>query len=262
MTRRERKMAELTTARPSLEHLLEADDLGLEVLHPGGMDITRQLADLCGIGEGTSVLDVASGTGESACFLAETLGARVVGVDLSAYLLARARRKAAARGLHIEFIRGDAHRLAFAGDAFDVVISECTTCLLDKAQAIGEMVRVAKPGGRIGIHDVCWKEDTPARTKQRLAELEGERPETLDGWRALFEHAGLTGVRTVDKSDLIPTWTKGIKRTLGVSGQMRLFLRVIRRWGVSGLRGVLESERIFGSRHTGYGIIVGTKPLL
>lgn len=255
-------MADISNARPSLEHLLETDDLGLDVLHPGGMDITRELAALCGIGEGTSVLDVASGTGESACLLSEDFGARVVGVDLSEYLLARASRKAAARRLRIEFVRGDAHRLSFAEDSFDAVISECTTCLLDKAQAIGEMVRVAKPGGHIGIHDVCWKEQTPALIKQRLAQLEGERPETLHGWKSLFERAGLTAVRTVDKSGLIPTWTKGIKRRLGVSGQTKLFLKVIRRWGVSGLLSVFESERIFRSDHTGYGIIVGTKPLV
>ena len=50
----------------SLERLLEDEDLGIEVLHPGGLDITRELASMCGIGKGTTVLDVATGTGEGA----------------------------------------------------------------------------------------------------------------------------------------------------------------------------------------------------
>jgi cyclopropane fatty-acyl-phospholipid synthase-like methyltransferase len=62
----------------SLESLIENEDLGIEILHPGGLDITRELAGLCNIKENAFVLDVASGTGESACYLAETLGARIV----------------------------------------------------------------------------------------------------------------------------------------------------------------------------------------
>ena len=246
--------------RASLEQLIEAEDIGIEVLHPGGLDITLELAELCGIGAGTSVLDVASGTGESACFLAERLGARVVGVDLSDALLDRARAKAARKGLAVEFKKGDAHELPFTDDSFDVVISECTICLLDKERAMPEMVRVARPGGRVGMHDVCWREGTPAALKKRLADLEGEEPETLEGWRALFAGAGLVDIRTVDRSAVIPAWTRDVKRTIGLAGQLGLFFKVARRWGLSGLRDVLESERIFRSPYTGYGIIVGTKP--
>ena len=46
---------------------------------------------------------------------------------------------------------GNAHNLPFDMDSFDVVISECTTCILDKERAIAEMVRVTKPGGYVGI---------------------------------------------------------------------------------------------------------------
>ena len=56
-------MASHSTDRPSLETLIEDLDLGLEVLHPGGLEITRELAQLCRIGRGARVLDVASGTG-------------------------------------------------------------------------------------------------------------------------------------------------------------------------------------------------------
>lgn len=246
--------------RPSLENLIEGENLGLEILHPGGLDTTNELAQLCNIGKGSLVLDVASGTGESACFLAERLAARVTGIDASDYMVERARNKAKHRNLNVEFDTGDAHRLPFAEDTFDAAISECTVCLLDKEKAIREMLRVVKPGGHVGIHDIYWKEDTPERFKQRLAEIEGERPETLEGWKALFDHAGLVDIKVVDKSYLIPVWVKEEMRELGFAGSLKLFSKILKIWGISGLGDVWESEQIFQSKHTGYAIVVGRKP--
>lgn len=246
--------------RPSLENLVESEDLGFEIFHPGGLDITQELADLCGIKKGTFVLDVASGTGESACYLVEKLGARVVGIDASDYMIERAREKAQQWKLVIEFRQGDAHHLPFDDDTFDVVISECTMCILDKEKAIGEMVRVIKPNGWLGFHDICWKDDTPERMKKRLAEIEGERPETLEGWKALCKEAGLADVQAIDRSSLIPVWMKDTTRNLNLARIASIVLKVIKMWGISGLREVWESERIFQSKHTGYGILVGRKP--
>jgi ubiquinone/menaquinone biosynthesis C-methylase UbiE len=246
--------------RPSLEALVETQDLGLELLHPGGLEITQELAHLCQVGKNTSVLDVASGTGESACYLAERLGANVVGIDISDPMIKRARKKAEQRNLEIEFRKGDAHRLPFGTNVFDVVISECTTCILDKEKAIREMARVVKPNGHVGIHDMCWQADAPEHMRKQLAEIEGESPETLEGWKVLFERAGLTEVRTLDRSSLIPAWLKEIRKKLGFRGQLRIFLRVTRTWGIRGLKDVRASERIFRSKYAGYGIVVGRKP--
>src|SRR5579863_8934619 len=99
--------------QPSLEELLETGLLHAEVLHPGGLEITKELADLCRVGPGRRVLDVASGSGESACFLVETFGCEVVGVDGSDFMVERAREKARQRKLTIEFQQSDAHNLPF-----------------------------------------------------------------------------------------------------------------------------------------------------
>ncbi len=245
--------------QPSLEKLIETEDIGIEILHPGGMEITMELAEHCGIREGARVLDVASGTGESACRVEETYGCYVTGVDISDYMVERAGRKARERGLRTEFIKGDAHHLPFADDTFDAVISECTVCLLDKEKAAGEMVRVAKRGGCVGMHDVCWKQGAPDDFRRRLAEIENERPETLEGWKALFERAGLLNVTAEDRSFLLREWTHQIKLRLGMRGQFRIFLTVARRWGLAGLKTVWESEKIFESGHLGYCLIAGKK---
>lgn len=245
---------------PSLENLVESGELDLAILHPGGMELTLELAQLCRIKKDTSVLDVASGTGESACYLAEHTGARVVGIDISNRLIEKARRKAEQRNQKIEFRQADAHQLPFVDAAFDCAISECSVCLMDKEQALAEMARVVKAGGYVGIHDVCWQLHTPDRVKARLAEIEGESPETLDGWKSLFLKAGLADVITVDRSSLISTWIKETRKELGVMGQLKLFLKIFRKWGLRGVKDILESEWIFEGKHMGYGIIVGRKP--
>jgi arsenite methyltransferase len=246
--------------RPSLEALIEGEDLGLEVLHPGGLEITRELAEQCHVRKGARVLDVASGTGASAVFLAETFGCSVVGVDGSDAMLRQAARRIEGSELPVEFRKGDAHNLTFEPDAFDAVISECTTCLLRKPRAIAEMARVTKSGGYVGIHDVCWKRSTPERLKRRLQELESEEPETLEGWMRLFEAAGLADVRGFDRSELIPAWMKAMKKRLGPRGHYRAARAAVRRWGWGGLVKILQADRVFASPHTGYAIIVGRKP--
>jgi SAM-dependent methyltransferase len=245
----------------SLEQLIESEVLTVQSLHPGGLDLTRDLADLCKIGKGSTVLDLASGTGESACFLAERFGAHVVGVDLSEKMIRQAEEKARAKGQSlVKFQRADASHLPFADAAFDVAICECTLCLFDKEKVLNEMARVVKSGGRVGMHDLCWKESPPEDIRRTLIEIEGEQPETLDGWRGLFRRAGLMEIIAMDKSDLIPGWMKESKKQLGLIGHAVLIMRIIQRWGIRGLRRVLRSERVFTSKHMGYGIVVGTKP--
>lgn len=246
--------------RPSLENIIESEDVCLEILHPGGLDITRELSQLCHIGKAIKVLDVGSGKGESAFYLVRNFNCHIIGIDISDHMIKRAKRKAIDQGVIIQFKKGDAHDLPFKDNTFDAVISECTTSILDKERALGEMVRVARSGGYIGIHDICWKKGTPERQKQKLAEIEFRRPETLEGWKTQFEKAGLIDVMIEDRSNLIPEWEKYILEKLGRIARFMIFLKIIKNWGIGGLRMIMESRRIFQSQNTGYGMIVGKKP--
>lgn len=247
-----------TEDRPSLEALVEAGVVELETLHPGGLQLTDELATLCGVTSGTKVLDVACGTGESACYLAEHYHATVCGVDQSEGLLARAREKARARGLNVQFEKGEAEALPLSDGEFDVVVCECTLCLLDKNAALHEMVRVVRPGGRVGIHDLAWREDASDLLKRRLAEYEGEYPETLDGWKKLFTRAELGNVIAFDKSELKDHWMRDVRRRLGISEQIRLGSYACRRWGLGGLWRILRSEWVLSNQQLGYALVVGT----
>lgn len=97
------------------------------------------------------VLDVGVGTGLSLPLYPQHC--QVVGIDLSADMLKKARKKVRKYGLtHVTLMEMDASRLAFADNAFDYVVAAFVISVVpDPVHVISEMQRVAKPGGRIVI---------------------------------------------------------------------------------------------------------------
>jgi SAM-dependent methyltransferase len=165
------------------------------------------LAQNAGLRAGDRVLDVATGSGNAA-LAAARCRCEVTGIDYVPALLERARARAAAEGLEIEFAEGDAEHLAFPDASFDAVLS-CLGVMFtpDQERAAAELVRVCKPGGTIGL--VNW---TPAGfigqllrtvgkhvpppagvrpppqwgTEERLRELLGDAVSRLDIQRRTF----------------------------------------------------------------------------
>ena len=244
---------------PSLENLIESENIGIESLHPGGLETTKELADLCKVTENSRLLDVASGTGESIIYLVDKFDCVGIGIDNSSYMIERSKNKVKNQNIDVEFIIGDSHNLPFEDNYFDVIICECTMCIFDKEKAIDEMIRVIKPGGYIGMHDICWKIDTPQYLKTKLMEIEGEIPETLDEWKSIFVRAGLKNIKAIDKSHIIPSWIKNNKKEIGIKGQFKIFRKVFSKWGFRGIKNIIDTEKIFKSKFTGYGIIIGNK---
>jgi SAM-dependent methyltransferase len=106
---------------------------------------------------GERVLDVACGNGNAALAAARRF-CQVTGVDYVPALLERARRRAAAEGLEVDFQEADAEALPFPDDAFDAVLSTCGAMFApDQERTAAELLRVCRPGGRIGM--VNWVPD-------------------------------------------------------------------------------------------------------
>ncbi|HET9085244.1 MAG TPA: methyltransferase domain-containing protein [Candidatus Limnocylindrales bacterium] len=97
------------------------------------------------------VLDVATGSGNAALAAARR-GCEVTGVDYVPALLERARGRADAEELPIDFVEGDAEALPFPDASFDVVSSVFGSMFApDQEKAAAELARVVRPGGRIGV---------------------------------------------------------------------------------------------------------------
>jgi SAM-dependent methyltransferase len=106
---------------------------------------------------GERVLDVACGHGNAALAAARRF-CQVTGVDYVPALLDRARQRAQAEGLEVFFEEADAEALPFDDASFDVVLSTCGAMFApDQERTAGELLRVCRPGGRIGM--VNWVPD-------------------------------------------------------------------------------------------------------
>jgi len=109
---------------------------------------------------GNRALDIGTGTGQFAVYLARG-GFDVTGIDISAAMIAEARRYAADERLQIDFTTGDAESLDFADQTFDVIVSRNLLWTLPRPhRALMEWHRVLKPGGRLMLSDGFWKNTT------------------------------------------------------------------------------------------------------
>lgn len=119
--------------------------------------ISERLCDTVELRAGERVLDVATGSGNTAIAAARRL-CTVTGIDYEPGLLERARTRAAAEGLSVTFEEGDAEDLAADDGVYDVVLSTLGVMFTpNQEQAARELLRVSRPGGRIGLAN--WAHD-------------------------------------------------------------------------------------------------------
>lgn len=145
-----------TTSQPTLEQIKQKQQATWSTGDYGKIAwLTAPFGDvLCDavhVRPGATVLDVATGTGHVALAAARRF-CEVTAIDYVPDLLASARRRAGAEGLEVSFEEGDAEDLKFADGSFDYVLSALGVMFTaDHARAAGELTRVCRPGGTIGL---------------------------------------------------------------------------------------------------------------
>jgi SAM-dependent methyltransferase len=113
--------------------------------------IAELLAETVDLYPGQSVLDVACGNGNTSLAAARRF-CDVVGIDYVPMLLDEGRQRAQAEGLMVDFREGEAENLPFPDGSFDVVLSSIGVIFApDQEKAAAELMRVCKPGGKIGM---------------------------------------------------------------------------------------------------------------
>jgi arsenite methyltransferase len=140
--------------------------------HPGGLTLTERLGELLALSARDHVLDVGSGRGESAIFLASQFGCRVTGIDFGPGNITQATARAESANVanRVRFELGDAEQLHYADSSFDVVLCECAFCtFLDKRAAAREFARVLGATGRLGLSDLTRSGELPAELRGLLA---------------------------------------------------------------------------------------------
>lgn len=139
-------------------------------------------------------MNVGCGIGVGSAYIARKYDCRVVGVDISEKMINWSRRRAREEGVEakIEFRTADVLDLPFEADRFDVVICESVLVFVeDKPRAIQECVRVAKPGGYVGLNEGVWiKQPSPEMIAQ-VKKAIGPSVPTVETWQTLWEASGL-----------------------------------------------------------------------
>lgn len=194
----------------------------------GGLAATGKLLEMVQVDGSTMLLDVGCGTGYTACSMAKKHGCRVVGIDYSEEMIAKAERRALRLKLEdkVEFHVANVSALPFDDGTFDVAIFESFLNVLvgDKRKALEEIARVVKRGGRVGGNEVFRAESTPPEILERIRELlEGPfgpgqnlDQNTPKEWVKLFDDADLQVVEVIEKpSTRSPISPKDFYKAMG-----------------------------------------------
>lgn len=200
--------------------------VGGPTLRPGGLEITQRALSLCALPAGSRVADIGCGMGTTVDHLRRHHRLRAVGLDRSAGMLGRARR----RNPGLPLVKGDAARLPFEDGRLSAVLCECTLTLVpDIDAAWSEIRRVLAPGGFLILADIYAR---APRASAGLATLPGTS--CLKGARSRDEtvgrmhRSGFTLLAWEDRSDAL----KRLAAELVLAGGSRLAL-----WGTASSTG-------------------------
>lgn len=162
LTERVRKA--LLALGPEERRLSPQELAGLDQFHTRGLAATAELAALAGITADMSVLDIGSGIGGPARFLAASRGCRVTGVDLSEPFVDAARylTQRTGQSAQVSFQVASALELPFDDGRFDAVLLQHVAMnIADRARLYREIRRVLKSGGRFATFDVVSRSEEP-----------------------------------------------------------------------------------------------------
>lgn len=198
----------VATEAISEDHLKEFDQD-----HYGGIAALEALAAEAGIARDHHVLDICSGMGGPARYLAHTRGCRVTGLDLTESRVQSANRltKLARLDALVECRQGDALDMPFADATFDVAIGqEAWAHIPNKPRLVAEIVRVVKPGGTLAFTDIVHLGALSVETAQKLrAEMTFIDLESPAGYARLLEDNACTVERCTDLSE---SWTRVLRQ--------------------------------------------------
>ena len=218
------KPAAITSAVEQFYDQLRGSGPGLAALAHGAQYIGQEcaltgaeiaaFARRAGLGAGMVMLDVGSGQGGPACYLAREFGCRVLGVELSSVGHAAAEACARQAGLcdRVEFRRGDIHAVDLPVSVFDVVLSLDAWCHIPRhAALLRRCAQLLRPGGRLAFYDHVERRRRPAAERRRFDPLwRFARLETPASYLRAVAAAGLQVVWQEATSNYVARFYTGL----------------------------------------------------
>lgn len=215
-------LAKLVARGDDLDALTEDALKDFDQDHYGGIEVVDALASRAGINAEHHVLDICSGMGGPARWIAHRIGCRVTGIDFTQSRVEAAQRLTARVKLDplVDFKQGDATALPLPDAVFDVVMSqEAWLHIPDKVAVISEAVRVTKPGGVIAFTDAVLLDPLSANEAARLA-AEMHAPDIASAQRYLDLLRG-HGCTVTSHEDLSAPWCEVLVKRLAMYRSLR-----------------------------------------
>ena len=210
--------------------------LGKRVLRPGGLEFTEKLLRGLEIGPGKSVVELAPGLGATTELIAKSRPQSLIAVDRDPVAAERV-RELFGDDEDYRSIVGDASSTGLPDGCADVVLCEALLSLQsdqNKRRTLDEALRLLRPGGHLGFHELCLRPDSVDLETQQTVRKElsvavklGARPLTISAWRTLVRGSGFQ-VRDVSSGEMRLLEPRQFVRDEGLGRTLRIVINVMR----------------------------------
>lgn len=215
-------LGKLAARGTNLDTLTEDELKDFDQDHYGGVHVVDVLADRAGIRREHHVLDVCSGMGGPARWIAHRYGCRVTGLDFTESRVEAAKRLTRRVRLDhlVDFVHGDATAMPLSDSRYDVLIGqESWLHIPDKAALIEQCARVVKPTGTIAFTDVVLRAELTRGEQERLAaEMHAPTIASADRYTELLEN---NGCQVELREDLSDEWKRILVDRLAMYRSLR-----------------------------------------
>jgi ubiquinone/menaquinone biosynthesis C-methylase UbiE len=208
---------------------------GKRVLRPGGLELTRQMLSALAIGQRDRVVEFAPGLGVTARMVLQSRPSAYWGVEREPAAAQNLRQQLITSGVQI--VQGPAQASGLPSACASVVFGEAMLSmqsLADKSRVFAEARRLLLPGGRYGIHELCFLgDDTSDDVRHEVqaamsAEIHvGVQPLSRKEWMKLFEENGLK-VTWSGQAPMSLLEPGRVLRDEGFWGSLRIALNLLR----------------------------------
>ncbi|TVP53931.1 MAG: class I SAM-dependent methyltransferase [Gemmatimonadales bacterium] len=223
------------------------------IFPPGGRDLYRQIAILTEMAPGKEVLVASCGIGVTAEFFVREFGVQGSGVDEDATLIERGEDRTRVDGIQerLQFQQASMDDLPYRDGVFDVTLGELgLTAHATPEDAIRELVRVTRPGGRVVLVQPVWKAPVDDERQQVLTEHLGARPLMMVEVKQILRASGIRKLHTEAWSDEETAFRKGARKPFPDFAELftlyekiGILRRAWKRWGWRGVRAAIAREQ-------------------
>jgi len=241
---------------------------------PGGEDLYRQIALLTNLSPGLELLDVACGKGIALEYFVRECKVHGTGVEEDPQLIAQGEAHFKESGLarDASFQEASPSDLPFRDATFDVVVGEVgLAATVDPGEAIRELVRVARPGGRVVLVQLVWQAPVDDLRKKVLSSHLGALPLMAIELRRILMDAGVRELHTEDWIDADTAFRSKARKPFpdfaelfGLGEKVGILRRARKRWGWRGVWTVFQREievhrLLTKERILGLSLLIGVK---